>query len=133
MKKSHELIFITEINTMNTQLHNNHFEHFTNRQVTEDNINFNDLVLEHIKKNKPDGTLEQLLTEMKSLSPEARVTMQSLNSALLYSDASLRTDPDYVNYTTDILDNRTNQLLGLNMLTNIMLNNMSRLYDENKD
>lgn len=118
---------------MNTQLHNNHFEHFTNRQVTEDNINFNDLVLEHIKNNKPDGTLEQLLIEMKKLSPEATVTIQSLNAALLYSDASLRTDPDYINYTTDILDNRTNQLLGLNMLTNIMLNNMSRIYDKNED
>lgn len=118
---------------MNTQLHNNHFEHFTNRQVTEDNINFNDLVLEHIKNNKPDGTLEQLLIEMKKLSPEATVTMQSLNSALLYSDASLRTDPDYINYTTDILDQRTNQLLGLNMLTNIMLNNISRIYDKNED
>lgn len=133
MKKSHETNFIKEINTMKNQINNNHFEYLTKHQAREDNINFNDLVLEYLKKNKPDGTLEQLLTEIKKLSPQATVTMQNLNSALLYSNASLRTDPYYVNYTTDTLDSRTNQLLGLNMFTSTMLNNISRFYNENKD
>lgn len=102
-------------------------------QNTRNNIDFNELVLEHIKLNQPDGTLYELLNEMKDLSPDSPVTMNELNSALLYSDATLRTDPQYIDYTTEILDSRTSQLLGLNMLTNMMLNNMFQHYDEDID
>lgn len=118
---------------MKIKIHSNPFENVITNGMRENNHNFNNLVLEHIKKNKPEGTLEQLLNEMKELSPDATVTMQSLNSALLYSDASLRTDPDYNDYTTEILDNRTNQLLVLNMLTDAMLNKMSLFYDEDNN
>ena len=56
--------------------------------------------------------------------------MQKLSSALLYSDTTRRSDPDYINYTSDILDKRTSQMLSLNMLTNIMLNNIIHRNDE---
>lgn len=117
---------------MSISIYNNSSEHYERQQKTNDTNNFNDLVLEHIKDNQPSGSLQELLDVMKELSPKNPVTMQKLNSALLYSDTILRNDPDYVDYTTEILDKRTSQLLGLNMLTNIMLNNIPRQNDEDK-
>ncbi|MCS3431558.1 hypothetical protein [Klebsiella sp. BIGb0407] len=118
---------------MTTSIHRHQLEHHTNNQPTQDNMSFNDLVLQHIRDNKPDGTLEQLLTEMKGLSPESPLTMHKLNSALLYSNTILRSEPDHIEYTTDFLDSRTCQLLALNMFTNFMLDNISRQYDEDDD
>jgi len=112
----------------------NHLPDPTLKQYeTESNNSFNELVLSYIKDNKPEGELVQLLTIMKNLSPADPVTMQKLSSALLYSDTTLRSDPDYVNYTSNILDSRTSQMLSLSMLTNIMLNNISRHYDEDEN
>ncbi len=118
---------------MSISISNNQLEANLKHHNTEDNNNFNELVLAYIKNNQPDGELVQLLNEMRDLSPEVPVTMQKLSSALLYSDTTLRSDPDYINYTSDVLDQRTNQMLGLNMLTNIMLNNISHYYDEDKN
>jgi len=118
---------------MNISIYSNPLTPDIKHQKAEDNNSFNDVVLAHIKSNQPDGELVQLLDEMRALSPEMPVTMQKLSSALLYSDTILRSDPDYINYTCEILDKRTSQLLGLNMLTNIMLNNISHNYDEDKD
>lgn len=115
---------------MSISIYNNQLAPNVKYQTEEDNNSFNEVVLAHIKSNQPDGELVQLLNEMRALSPETPVTMQKLSSALLYSDTILRSDPDYTNYTCDILDKRTSQLLGLNMLTNIMLNNISHNYDE---
>jgi len=118
---------------MNITTKNNSPQPYEKQQSVDDNRNFNDLVLAHIKNNRPDGSLDQLLNEMKKLLPDMPVSMQKLNSALLYSDMTLRIDPDYEDYTTEVLDNRTSQLLGLNMLTNIMLNNILRHNNEDED
>ncbi len=118
---------------MSMTIYNNSSENYVQQQKINDTNDFNNLVLEYIKDSQPDGSLQDLLDEMKELSPETPVTMQKLNSALLYSDTTLRNDPDYIDYTTEILDKRTSQLLGLNMLTNTMLNNISRQNDEDKE
>lgn len=98
-------------------------------QSIEDDAHFEELVLTYIRKNKPDTPLSQLLNELHRLSPEVPVTMQKLNSSLLYSAISLRKDPNYIDYTTDTLDKNTIQLLMLNMLTTNMMNKMKDNYD----
>jgi len=115
---------------MKISMHSYQLETDGKYKIIEDKTDFNNLVLTHIKNNQPDGTLLQLLNEMKGFSPEIPVTMQKLNSALLYSDTILRSDLDYINYTNEILDKRTSQVLGLTMFINVMLNNISHQYDE---
>lgn len=111
-------------------INNIHDEFATNIQVIEDDTCFQELVLTHIRKNQPDTSLPHLLNELHSLSPDVPLTMQKLNSALLYSAISLRTDPNYIDYTTEILDKKVIQLLGLNMLINKMMDKMLHNYDE---
>lgn len=82
--------------------------------------NFNQKVLLYIKNNKPHDGLSHMLEQMKGLSPEDGVTMQQLNEALFYADATLRNDDQYKNYTTEFLDKYT----GLLIMENIMVSNM---------
>lgn len=118
---------------MSTSIYNNLLEYNVKYQKVEDDNCFNDVVLAHLRNNKPAGELAQLLHEMRRLSPEVPITMQKLSSALLYSNTTLRSDPDHVNYTNNILDKRASQLLGLNMLINVMLNNLLHHDDEDNN
>lgn len=118
---------------MNIYSDNSNISPITAYSDAHDSDDFNNLVLKHIKEVRPDGTLDELLNEMKALSPDTPRTMQQLNSALQYSDAILRTDPDYADYTTAVLDKKTAQLSGLNMLMHNMLYKSLLNNNEEKD
>lgn len=105
----------------------------TNRHDETSELSFDDQVLQFIRDNKPEGTLTELLNKIKLLNPDAKYSLQQLNKALLYSDATLRRDPDYEAYTTDTLDKNTTQLLGINMLVNNMMNRGFLSSDEKED
>lgn len=108
---------------MSTSIHNNSLAYHSVHQEVEDNTNFNDLVLEHLKMNRPDGKPEQMLNKMQIFSPKAPILSAEL----------LQSDPDYINPANDISNIEANRLLCLNMLRYQMLYDMLNKDDENKD
>ncbi len=82
---------------------------------------YDDKVRHYIEQNRPQGTLSELMKQMRALSPDRVVTLQQLNKALLYSDTYLRNSEEFKDYTESVLDKHATQLLGLNMLYNTML------------
>lgn len=89
--------------------------------TSADETSFNDKFLNYIKENKPDGDVNALLQKAKQLSSDNSMTMSKFNSALLYADTILRANPDYQDYTSETLDKYSTQMLGINMLTNKMM------------
>lgn len=83
---------------------------------------FNAKVLRYFQQNKPEHKLNDMMDAMRALSPDKRVSMHQLNEALLYANTFMRnnTDDDK-NYANNVLDKRTVQLLGINMLYNNMM------------
>lgn len=108
-------------------------QHENNNNRENNELSFDDRVLQFIRDNKPEGTLNELLKNIKSLDPEKKYSLQQLNKALLYSDATLRRDPDYEAYTTGTLDKNTTQMLGVNMLVNNMMNGGFLSTDEKEE
>ncbi|EMY3602397.1 hypothetical protein [Klebsiella aerogenes] len=86
-------------------------------------LNFNDKVLLYIQQHQPQGSLNELLQQMRALSPDEKLSMHQLNNALLSADAQMRKDDNYSDYTDSILDKLTTRLVGVNMLFNDMMNN----------
>lgn len=82
---------------------------------------FNDKVLHYFQQNKPDVKLSDMMDQMRALSPDKNVSMHQLNEALLYSDTYLRNTDEYKDYSNDVLEKRTFQLLGVNMFFNNMM------------
>lgn len=100
------------------------YQYEDNSHYETSQLNFDDQVLQFIRDNKPEGTLTELINKIKSLDPDNTYSLQQLNKALLYTDATLRLDPSYEAYTKDTLDKNTTQLLGVNMLFNNMMNSI---------
>ncbi|XTZ39287.1 type III secretion system protein [Salmonella enterica] len=119
---------MTIINNMDA-LSRNQQQH----ELAADEPGFNDIVLNYVKNNRPEGSLQELLQQMKSLATDTAPTLQQLNTALLYTDATLRQDPDYQSYTSSTLDKHTTQMFGVNMLTNQMVNKLMISSDDDKD
>lgn len=92
-----------------------------NKDGESSDESFNIKVLHYFQQNKPEGTLSDMMDKMRALSPDKNVSMQQLNEALLYSDTYLRHTDEYKNYANNVLDKRTSQLLGVNMLFNNMM------------
>lgn len=82
---------------------------------------FNVKVLHYFQQNKPEGKLNDMMVQMRALSPDKNVSMHQLNEALLYSDTYLRNTDEYKDYANNVLDKHTFQLLGVNMLFNNMM------------
>lgn len=82
---------------------------------------FNDKVLHFIEQNKPQGSLTELMDQLRELSPDKALSLQQLNTALLYSNTHLRNTEEAKEYTDRVLDKHTCQMLGLNMFYNEML------------
>lgn len=91
------------------------------RDVESSDKSYNDKVLHYFQQNKPEEKLSDIMEQMRALSPDKNISMNQLNEALLYSNTYLRNADVYKNYTTNILDNRTFQLLGVNMFFNNMM------------
>ncbi|MEH4929670.1 type III secretion system protein [Enterobacter cloacae] len=81
---------------------------------------FNDKVLHYIQKNKPQGSLAELMKKMKELSSD-RVTMHQLNTALLYTNTYLRHTAENKKYADEVLSKYSIQLMGVNMLYSKMM------------
>lgn len=105
----------------------------SNNDVATDDLSFNDKFLKYVKENKPDGDMSELLKKAKELNPESNMTLSQFNSALLYTDTILRADPDYQDYTDNTLDKNTTQMLGINMLTNKMMDKFLSPDDDEQD
>lgn len=118
---------------MSITIENNQESSYTTQQSNDNSKSFNDLVLEHIKDNQPEGSLDELLYDMKALSPDKPCTIDQLSTALQYSDTILRNDPDYVDYTTEILDQRTTQLLGVKMFVKMMTDRIEEIHRNGDD
>lgn len=88
-------------------------------QTSEEN--FNDKVLHYLQQNKPEGELSDIMAQMRALSPDKNVSMYQINEALLYADTYMRNTEEYKAYTDSVLDKRTCQMLGVNMLFNNMM------------
>lgn len=82
---------------------------------------FNVKVLHYFQQNKPEGKLNDMMVQMRALSPDKNVSMHQLNEALLYSDTYLRNTDEYKDYANNMLDKHTFQLLGVNMFFNNMM------------
>lgn len=82
---------------------------------------FNNKVLQYFQLNKPQGKLNDMMDQMRALSPDKNVSMHQLNEALLYSDTYMRNTDEYKDYANNVLDKRTLQLLGVNMFFNNMM------------
>lgn len=91
------------------------------RENSTSEENFDDKVLHFIEKNKPQGSLQDLMVQMRGLSPDKSISLHQLNKALLYTNSHLRSAIETKDYTHTVLDKHTTQLLGLNMLYNDML------------
>jgi len=102
----------------------------SSRESDTDELSFNDKFLNYIKENKPDGDLNNLMEQAKELFPEEKMTMSQFNSALLYADTILRANPDYQSYTSETLDKHSIQMLGMNMLTNKMMEKFTSSEEE---
>lgn len=91
----------------------------------EDNTtdsSFNDKVLDFFKQNQPEGSLSEVIAQLKKLAEtDEKISMQQLNSAILIADSTLRKDDEYKTYTDSTLDRMTTQMLGMNMFYNNML------------
>ena len=89
---------------------------------TATDSNFNDKVLDYIKQNQPEGSLNDLIAQLKQLAdPGEKISMQQLNSAILIADGTLRKEEEYKSYTDSTLDRMTTQMLGINIFYNNML------------
>lgn len=101
----------------------------TSNENNASELSFNDKFLNYVKENKPDGDIKSLMEKAKQLSPDD-MTLSEFSSALLYSDTILRANPDYQDYTSGTLDKQATQMLGINMLTNKMLDKFTADDDE---
>ncbi|CCG86216.1 hypothetical protein [Erwinia piriflorinigrans] len=97
------------------------YEHKLKNLDETSELNFDNRVLQFIRENRPEGTLNDLITKLKSLDPDNAYSLQQLNKALLYTDTTLRGDPNFRDYTKDTLDKNTSQMLGVNMMVNSMM------------
>lgn len=91
------------------------------RENSAQEENYDDKVLHFIEKNKPQGSLKDLMEQMRELSPDKTLSLHQLNKALLYTNTHLRSANETQDYLDTVLDKHTTQLLGLNMLYNDML------------
>lgn len=83
---------------------------------------FNDKVLDFFKHNQPEGSLNEVIAQLKKLAkPGEKISMQQLNLAILIADGTLRKDDEYKTYTDSTLDRMTTQILGVNMFYSNML------------
>ena len=103
------------------------------QQSAQSSADFNERVLGYIKEKKPEGSLNDLLHHMKTLSPDTPRTIEQLATALQYSDTILRNDENHIEYTTAVLDKQTSQLLGVKTFMKSMANNMENLYQHSDD
>lgn len=106
---------------------------YSDQQSAESSTDFNELVLSYIKEKQPEGSLNDLLRDMKALSPDTPRTMDQLATALQYSDTVLRNDESYAEYTESVLDKQTSQLLGVKTFMKSMTDNFENLYQRNED
>lgn len=106
---------------------------YSRQQTAEGSADFNELVLSYIKEKQPAGSLNDLLHDMKALSPDTPRTIDQLATALQYSDTILRNDKDYADYTGSVLDKQTSQLLGVKTFMKSMTDNIENLYQRNED
>lgn len=83
---------------------------------------FNDKVLHYLKQNKPEDKLNELIVQIRALSPDKGVSITKINEALLYADTYMRNTDEYKDYANNVLDKRTIQILGVNMFFNNMIN-----------
>lgn len=116
-----------------TNINNTDVSYFAPRSNANepDEESFNDKVLHYIEMNKPEGSLSELMAQMRALSPDKAVTMQQLDQALLYSDVYLRNSEASKEYTDNVLDRFTTQLQGVNTLVNnMMYENLTKTDDE---
>ena len=86
-----------------------------------DGTSFDDLVLQYFQNKKPEGSLNDILADIKALAPDKKLSLQELNTAVLIADGEMRNDEAYKDYTDSTLDKLTSQLLGVNMFYNTML------------
>ncbi|WP_168395624.1 type III secretion system protein [Erwinia amylovora] len=93
-----------------------------NSHYATSELSFDDRVLQFIRDTKPEGTLAELINKIQSLDTDHKYSSQQLINALLYTDSTLRGDPNFQDYTTETLDRNTSQMLGVNMLINNMMN-----------
>lgn len=91
---------------------------------------FDDLVLQYIKENRPEGNLDDLLKALKALVPDEKVSLQQITNALANADSTLRKDPEWQDYTDATLDKQTSLVLSLNMLFFSLLSKMGTNSDE---
>ncbi|MBA4823734.1 type III secretion system protein [Pantoea ananatis] len=97
------------------------YSNTSDEQNTTDG-SFNDKVLDFFKQNQPEGSLNEVIAQLKKLAvPGEKISMQQLNSAILIADGTLRKDEEYKTYTDSTLDRMTTQMLGVNMFYNNML------------
>lgn len=82
---------------------------------------FNDKVLNYLQHNKPEGKLNDIIVQMRALSPDKAVSMHQITDALLYADTYMRHTDEYKDYTHSRLDKCTFLMLGVNMFFNNMM------------
>lgn len=103
-------------------------------QSGETDTDFNQRVLDYIRKNRPEGNLQSLFDALKKLYPGHNPGMGELTSALTFADSTLRleADPDIHRYTHDTLDALTTQGLGVNSFYNSIMNDIFFPQEENE-
>jgi len=96
------------------------------------NSDFNNKVLSYIKNHKSINSLNQLLPEIKGLSHNGQLSMQTITNALLYADETLRNEcnDSTIDSTARLVDKLTLQLLSVNMLVNNMTNKFISFQNE---
>lgn len=82
---------------------------------------FDDLVLHYFQNNQPEGSLNDILADIKALAPYNKLSLQELNTAVLIADGEMRNNETYKQYTDNTLDKLSSQLLGVNSIYNTML------------
>lgn len=88
-----------------------------------DETTFDDLVLHYFQNNRPEGSLNDILADLKALAPDKHLSLQALNKAVLIADGEMRKDEAGKEYTDKTLDKLASQLQGVTMFYNTMLYN----------
>lgn len=83
---------------------------------------FNNKVLHYLKQNRPKDRLNDVIDQMRTLSLDKRVSINQINEALLYADTFMRNTDEFKDYANNVLDKRTIQMLGVNILFYSMIN-----------
>lgn len=91
---------------------------------------FNSRVLDYIQQNRPTGDMNEFVKGMKALADGQSKRMVQLSEALMYADIKLRATPGFEEYTTDILNHRSCQLVGVAQFYKSMLENC---FNQDKD